>query len=467
MSHDRFNPLTVLFPSASQIDRQSNNVKPFSAWLPIASPEFTWDWKHLKLIRSHLADVTLGTCKRLILTMPPQHGKTELVTVRYPVWRIARDPKLRVAITSYGQRQANKYSRKARRVGIGHINFAPDRNSVEEWETWEGGSFITRGVGAGITGNPVDLLVIDDPYKDAKQAFSTAYRETVWSWWTDSLKTRLSKDAAVIVIHTRWKTDDLAGRLEKEGGWRVVTLPAIAEPTIETPDPVGRAWGEPLCDQLHPLSQLEEFRKTSPISFRSLYQQKPLDLEGGFFKGLEKLKPMPMPLPVNFTHRVRFWDLASTESQAGADPDYTVGVLIGKHNDGTFWVLNVIRDRVGPKAVRELIRSTAAMDGRSVPIRVEREGGASGKMVADQLVTETLVGFSALAVRPDGGKAERAEPFASQVEAGNVRIAEGEWNTAYLDELRAFPNGNHDDQVDGSSGGFLEVAKPLPRWESI
>lgn len=431
----------------------------YTPWLARASPEFTWDWPHLAHIRSHLADVTRGHVKRLLLSMPPQHGKTESLTVRYPVWRLVREPTLRVAITSYGQRQANKYSRKSRRVAVAAgVRISRDRNAVDEWETAAGGTFLARGVGAGITGNPVDLLVIDDPYKDAKQALSPTYRATVWDWWTDALKTRLSKDAAVVVVHTRWSTDDLIGRLEAEGGWRVVSLPALA---TADGDPIGRKRGEPLCPELHPLEQIEDARRGNPVSFEALYQQKPLDLEGGFFRGLERVAVVDArPAADQFEQVVRFWDLASTEASAGADPDWSVGTLMGRHRDKTFWVLDVVRVRVGPRGVRDVIRQTAMLDGVKIPVRVEREGGASGKIAADLIVREELAGWSAKAVQPEGSKAERADPFASQVEAGNVKAVRADWNREWLAELRAFPNGSHDDQVDSASGAFRAIAKP-------
>lgn len=399
--------------------------------------------------------MTLGTCPRLILNMPAQHGKSQLVTIRYAVWRLLREPTLRVAVTAYGQDLANGFSRAARRLVREQGAAFGDTERVDEWETAAGGVFLARGMGSGITGKAVDLLIVDDPYKDARQAKSPTYRNAVWEWWTDALMKRLSKNAHVIVIHTRWHTDDLTGRLMAGGGWRHVKLKAIAEPG----DEMGRAAGEPLCADLHPLPKLEAERAANPVSFRSMGQQEPMDIEGGFFKGLERVPIVgAMPTADQFTRRVRFWDLASTEAQTGADPDWTAGVLMGKHKDGTFWVLDVVRRRLGPQGVRDLLRQTAQADGTAVPVRVEREGGASGKLAAHDIVKD-LAGFSAAAVRPEGSKAERADPWGSQIEAGNVRLVRAEWNRDYLAEHQAFPSGTHDDMVDASSGCFREVAR--------
>ena len=432
----------------------------YTPWLEGVStrhfPGFNWHYPHITAVREALARVTRGECKRLIISMPPQHGKSSVLTVPYPVYRLCRDPRLRVAVGGYSQTHANRFSRKSRRIAVQCLNLSKERKAVNEWETAEGGSYVSVGKGAGITGLPVDLLIIDDPHKDAAEAMSEAERENVWEWWTDSLFTRLSKDGAVILVMTRWHTKDLAGRLYEKGGWDSVVLRGLAED------------GLALCPELHPVEQLEEARKNNPISFEALYQQRPLDLTGGFFRGLEKIPVIEAaPVPDNFVRRIRAWDLASTEAQAGADPDYTAGVLIGKHKDGTFWVLDVVRERLGPRGVRDLIKQTAQRDGVEVPIRLEREGGASGKMATLSIIADDLAGYSAVAVKPSAGKAERAEPWAAQVEAGNVRIVRTAHTGAFLDEHRAFPSGKHDDMVDAASLSFGAVAAGGVVWTMV
>lgn len=444
----------------NQTTKTQSSERGYTPWLKTISPQhfpgFDWEYDHLTRVRKALAKVTLGTCKRLIVSMPPQHGKSSVLTVPYPVYRLVRDPRLRVAVGAYNQTHANRFSRKSRRIAVGNLELSKERKAANEWETAAGGYYVAVGLGAGITGLPVDLLIVDDPVKSAAEALSPTERENVWEWWTDSLFTRLSKDAAVIVVMTRWHTEDLAGRLQAQGGWESVVMPAIALPG----DPEREA-GTVLCPQLHPIEQIEQARKNNPTSFEALYQQRPLDLEGGFFRGLEKMTVhSTAPTPDQFTRRVRFWDLASTEDQAGADPDWTAGVLMGKHRDGTFWVLDVIRQRLGPAGVRGLIRQTAAVDGHAVQIRIEREGGASGKLAADVIVREDLPGYSARAIKPVGSKAERAEPWAAQVEAGNTRIVKCENTSAFIAEHRSFPTGTHDDMVDAASGSFKDLTQP-------
>lgn len=157
------------------------------------------------------------------------------------------------------------------------------------------------------------------------------------------------------------------------------------------------------------------------------------------------------------TESVRYWDIAATEAKPGTDPDYTVGVLLGKTDDGSYYVLDVARDRRSPKGVKALLTEMAAHDGRNVPIRIEQEPGSSGKAIIDEYVT-ALDGYDVRGVRSTGSKETRAAPFSAQAEAGHVMIVRAAWNAPYINELCAFPTqGVHDDQVDGSSGAHEQL----------
>jgi predicted phage terminase large subunit-like protein len=258
----------------------------FHAWLKRVSPTMHWDWKHQLHIIEQLEKVTSGECKRLMIFLPPRHGKSELVTVRYSAWRLQRDPSLNMILGSYNQQLANRFSRKVRKVIIeaevqqaeppadagtraslpanaargvdaenSHIRASHSlragcprsdgamfpffsskpANTIAEWETAAGGGFRAVGVGGGVTGFGASLIVIDDPVKSRAEAESETYRENLWDWFNDDLYTRLEPEGSVILIQTRWHEDDLAGRLLKEmhdGGeqWTVIDLPAIAEP---------------------------------------------------------------------------------------------------------------------------------------------------------------------------------------------------------------------------------------------
>lgn len=157
--------------------------------------------------------------------------------------------------------------------------------------------------------------------------------------------------------------------------------------------------------------------------------------------------------------KVRYWDLAATSAKPGTDPDWTVGVLLGRTKENLWYVLDVRRIRATPAGVENLVKVTAGMDGQDTPIVMEQEPGSSGLGAVDRYRRHVLQGYAFYGDRPTGDKATRAAPFASVAEAGNVTLVRGDWCSAFLDELEAFPHGSHDDQVDGASGAFGWLAR--------
>jgi predicted phage terminase large subunit-like protein len=384
----------------------------------------------------------------------------------FPAWFLLVWPWKRVILCSYQHDFAAQWGGKVRDLVAAWgptfgTTVRPTSKAADRWETAHGGGMQTAGIDGPVLGKGADLLILDDVCKNAEEALSPVWRAKAWDWLTSTAYTRLEPGASVVNIQQRWHTEDVAGQqVTKElDRWSILRLPALAEEN----DPLGRSPGEALWPERYSRVELERMRSLAPMWFAAQYQQRPLDLEGGFFRGLERIRVVgAAPTSEQFRQRVRFWDLAATDAMAGADPDYTCGVLMGRHTDGTFWVLDVVRVRVGPKGVRWAIRQAAELDGPSVAIRIEREGGAAGKIAADAIVTQELAGWPAAAVRPEGSKAERAEPWGSQIEAGNVCLVRAAWNAAFLDEHRAFPTGDHDDQVDAASGAFRQLTRPAP-----
>jgi predicted phage terminase large subunit-like protein len=419
-----------------------------------------WHWPHLDHIRDHLADVTLGRCHKLILTTPPQHGKSEHLTVRYPVWRMERDQRLRVGVGAYNQTHANRFSRKSRKIARVRFPLSGERKAANEWETDAGGSYVAVGVGAGITGLPIDLMVIDDPVKGRDEADSPAYQEKVYEWYMDDVTTRLQHNAPVILVMTRWNEGDLAGRiLASEDGpnWRNVVLPAIA---LEG-DPLGRRPGEALCPDLHPIEDLEGKRKVMGEGFEGLYQGNPVP-RGGLFFRREWFGELVPEVPYRGgIRRVRYWDLAAATKDTSA---YTSGVLmasIPRPGGADYYVEDVVRVRLPPAERNDVIRQTADADRERHGFQrtwFERQPGAAGIETAQNLIRR----MAGLPVREDpitGSKQVRAEPLADAARGGTVRVCQGPWAAAYLTELASFPRGRFCDQVDSSSGAYNRLAE--------
>ena len=425
----------------------------FRQWLGEVSPGWSWDWPHLAHVRLRLQAVTEGRCRRLMVFMPPQHGKSEQVTVRYPAFRIEQNPQLRVIVGSYSQRHANKFSRKTRKLLRKRVRLSAERKAAGEWDTEAGGGYLAAGVGVGITGNPGDLIIIDDPIKSREQADSEVYREKVDDWYKEEVYTRQSPNCAIVLIMTRWHEDDLAGRLlERERDrWEVVSLPADAEEG----DPLGRTLNEPLCPERFNKAELDDRKRTLGSAYSALYRQRPVPRGGDLIKR-DWFSPLVKAVP-RVAQRVRYWDTAATEGGTGAA---TAGVLMAKTRDGLYWIEDVVRGRWSIHQRRQEQMETAKRDREQfghVTTWEEREPGGSGKESAEITVRQ-FAGYSIKIDQVRTDKLTRALPFADQAEAKNVRVLQADWTEAYLSELTSFPRGKHRDQVDATSGGFNKLA---------
>lgn len=404
---------------------------------------------HHAAIAAALEAVEAGTIKRLVITMPPRHGKSELASIRFPAWYLGRNPDKRIILASYADSLALTFGRQIRNLVRGEefravfpdVALARDSTSADHWNiAGRRGGLIAAGVGSGITGHGADLLIIDDPVKDASEADSPTVRENKWEWYTRTAYTRLQPGGSAVLIGTRWHVDDLIGRVlaQDTEHWQVLHLPAI--------DAEGRA----LWPERYPIEELRKIKDTIGLrAWESLYQGRPVLESGGIFErgwfGLVDVAPVG-------GRDVRFWDFAATEAKLRGDPDYTAGVKM-RYVAGRWFVLDVVHVQANPADVDRIVVNTAAQDGKACAVRWEIEGGASGKRDSQRL-TAMLVGYDAQGVRPQGDKVLRAKPFAAQVRAENVKLVSGRWTANYLDELASFPYGAHDDMVDATSGAF-------------
>lgn len=441
-------------------------IPPFHDWLKLISPQFQWDWPYQLYIQSHLDKVTAGSIRRLALFLPPRHGKSELATIRYPVWRIEREPGMRIIIGAYSQMLSDEFNRKARCIASERIKLSNERKAADDWQTKSGGGMRAVGVGAGMTGHGANLIIVDDPVKNREEANSEAYRRRVWDWYTNDLYTRLEPDGAIILIQTRWHEDDLAGRiLASESGrdWTVISLAAEADNMDwtgknEQPDPLGRKLGEALCPERFDLPVLAQIKTTLGRAYYALYQQKPQPLEGEMFKRAWFTIVDAVPAGANF---IRYWDKAATEG-GGCN---SAGSLWAAHG-GLFYFVDCIAGQWSAGEREAVIRQTAQLDQTrfgNVTIWIEQEPGSGGKESADASI-RNLSGFIVYADKVTGDKVTRAEPLAAQGLAGNLRMVRGNWNVATIDEFCSFPSGKFKDRVDSSSGAFNKLAIPLQIW---
>jgi predicted phage terminase large subunit-like protein len=427
---------------------------------------------HIDAALATWADAPVGDGNKLMIFCPPQEGKSQKVSRRTPAWLLTHDPTLRIAIVSYAANKAERWGRQIRRDILSHpelkITLQQDSRAAGRWETVEGGQLVCVGIDGGITGEPVDVLIIDDPVRGRAEAESTTYREAAWDWWESNGSTRLSSRGRVCLMMTRWHEDDLAGRLLKNepGQWQVVRIPAIAEEG----DPLGRAPGEELVSvqnrQPGYFSALEATR--SAYVWLSIYMQTPTAAEGMIFKRLWWRYHRPAPAGAYGSERRdlggRIWDLdtcnrfitvdlaASTKTSA----DFTVASALAFTLDGDLILLDRARARVGEEQHFDLVRPLA--DRWDIQVTWIERG-----MIGTTLIREaTTSGLIVLPLEVDTDKVTRALPAADRCKAGRVWLPAGApWLEKWLTETSQFPVGAHDDQVD-TLGHAVRVA--VTKW---
>ena len=438
---------------------------------------------------------------RLMIFMPPRHGKSELVSVRFPAWFLGRNPDLRVILASCTGSLAMTFSRKVRAIvmdepfqgvfglksGIGEpVALSQDSRAVDAWDL-EGqrGGLVAAGVGGSIIGRGANLAIIDDPFKDRNEAQSQATRDRIDDWYRSTLYTRLERGGAVVLMHQRWHEDDLAGRLLKrmigespEGDvadqWEVLCLPALAEEwsgAVERADVVralqegwyrsvdalGRAPGEPLWAGKYGLAALARIKAAvGSYEWDALYQQRPRNLEGALIKAHD-IKIIGEHLLPEKLEIARYWDLA-VSGREGAD--YIVGGKVGRHRDGRLFILDVIKlpgpwAAARPKMVQAMNRDNGVEQGIEVS---GQQGGYYQELVRDPKLARVAI----RPVNPQkvGNKRVRANVWASRIEDGLIYMLRGPWNDDFVSEALSFPRGAHDDQVDAVSGAVQMLTRP-------
>jgi predicted phage terminase large subunit-like protein len=356
-------------------------------------------------------------------------------------------------------RRTRSIVKQKRYAGIFGASLAQESQAAQEFALTNGSEYMACGILGGVTGNRANGIIIDDPIKGREQANSETVRAKTWDAYEDDLKTRLIPGGWIVIIQTRWHQDDLAGRILPEGWngesgkilckdgnhWEVLCLQAKCE--VEN-DPLGRAQGEYLWPEWFDRRHWAQFEQNIR-TWAALYQQRPTPLDGDLFKP-DQIKVIDA-LPAERIQWVRGWDLAST-----TDGDWTAGVRLGRLPDNRFVIADVVRLRVGPDARDAALVNTAALDGRTTKQSIPQDPGQAGKTQVLYL-TRSLAGYNVVSSPESGDKVTRAEPVAAQINVGNVSMLAGGWNKAFIDELRVFPNGTFDDQVDGLSRAFAEL----------
>ena len=445
------------------IERARASFWAFRQFMRPAMLKGWWQREIARQLAQFAADYKAGKRPKLVIQSPPQHGKSEQV-VDFIAWLVGQNPDLRVIYTSFSERlgiranlmmqralDSEKYRKAFPGTSINTQNVVTvSSQTLRNREILEfvgkTGYFRNTTIGGAITGESLDIGVIDDPIKGREEANSETVRDKTFDWLMDDFFTRFSENAGMIAILTRWHIDDPIGRLlERMPNVKVLSYPAIAEKDEEH-----RKKGEPLFPELKSLEFLLE-RKAAMFApyWEALYQQNPTIQSGEMFKP-DMIQTIDA-VPAGVTKWVRGWDLAST-----TDGDYTAGAKLGKLPDGRYIITDMVRLRCGPDERDAALKRTAEADGRNIHISIPQDPGQAGKTQVLYL-TRQLSGYRVKSTPESGNKETRAEPFAAQVNAGNVIMLRATWNATLIEEMRQFPHGKHDDQVDALSRTFAEL----------
>jgi predicted phage terminase large subunit-like protein len=425
--------------------------------------------KHGKILSRELQRARVRPIRTMI-SWPPGHGKTTLAT-RGIAWWISGFPADTCSFITYSNEKALKHARQVRTwVRKSGVMMDPESQAASDWKTVFGGGLMSGGLRGRLTGERIPgLLVPDDPYRRMEDAYSPVYRSLVSNWIKSVGLTRM-EGGSIVGGHTRWHHLDMIGELSGSAHWRVINLPAIAE----AGDLLGRAPGEALWPEMYPVKMcarpcghaghLEVIREqVGEWTWAALFQGRPVPLSGGMFDPSwwteRYLVPAKAP---DIGLRVRAWDLASTGAPGGPA---TVGVLMRLTPEQEYIVEHVKVLRLSPGARDAQILETARNDGVDVHISLPQDPGQAGNSQKAHF-GKLLDGF-VFECTPEGSdnvnggrsKRDRALPFASQVESGNVYLVIADWNSEYVAELGLFPAGSLSDQVDASSRAYHYLNK--------
>lgn len=481
--------------------------------------QYPW-WKpvrHIQMVVKKLEQVELYIrtkgrkgIGRLIVEMPPRHGKTLTCSQLFPAWLLGRMPDSRIILTSYAADLAGENSRKLREIINSQrfgavfggksalsapVELSYDSRAKQSWDLAEPhrGGCASAGVGGGITGKGAHLLVVDDPFKNREEADSEARREYVLKWYSSSAETRLEDGGAVIVFHTRWHQDDLTGQLLKAmmshdlaEQWEVIHLPALAYKKsqyarnkaeqrealldgiwLDIKDPLGRKPGQALWPEKYDRQRLLEVKAQNEArgtmeDWYSLYQQWPRPMEGSFF-GPEDFEIIDASKVPGGLQWYRLCDPAISQKRTA---DFNASVAEALDEEGNLYLRDMIKVRGWAEFKQQFV--SAALSDLEVGTIWGIETVAFQSLAFQELIQDKrLVNVPIIAVPTEKDKVARARPLQTRAKAGKVFLVKGAWNRDFINEALSFPKGRHDDQIDSASGGLRMIADGQQRYVSM
>lgn len=407
-------------------------------WLP---------YEYLVAISVAIARAIHAGGGRTIVSIPPRHGKSELISHWTPAWYLDTFPDRRVMLASYEADFAAHWGRKVRTFfetdGVpSNTRVRGNSHAADRWETTAGGSMNTAGVGGAFTGKGGDLLLVDDPVKNWVEASSPGRRQVIWDWFVSTFLTRAEPDASIFILMTRWHEDDLAGRLLREhpGVWNEIKMPAI--------DVDGCA----LCPERYSVADLEAIKKAiGSFMFGALYQQNPVPPEGGIFK--RQWFKLWTVMPARFDEIIQSWDLPLDKTETSSFASGQVWGRLGADH----YLIDEVHEQLDFPGICEAIEKTSATWPQARTKVIENKAAGGPAIATLKRKISGLVPYN-----PKGSKEARAISVSGIVEAGNVWLPHPSvhpWSRDFLEEVCTFPKAAFKDRVDAMVQALLRFSK--------
>ena len=442
------------------------------------NPDYLAGWVHkdicARLERFMLA-VEEGRNPRLMLQMPPRHGKSTLASQEFPAWLLGHHPNWELIVTSYAETLALDFSRAVRermrdpefQVLFPDTRLDKENQNAKGWKTTRKGGFLPAGVEGPITGKGAHVLIIDDPIKNSQEAESEVKRAGILKWYSSTAYTRLAPGAGVLIIQTRWHLDDLSGRLEAdmaEGNGDVFEV--VRYPAMAVTDEKHRAKGDPLHAERYSYAQLKMIRKAvGERTWAALYQQNPVPEHGAQFQQsmIHYYQPDELPEPLT---KATTWDLAIGQKEVN---DKTVGFTWGRDIAGDFWFIDCRHGHFDAlEIVEEICDSYEKHDPYTVGIEKDKTALALGPLLDTIIEDRGLYGLHVTELRPmlEGNKVKRCRTLQGLMRRGKIHLPHpdtADWVEEFVTELLQFPYGRRDDHVDAAAWlALMSVEMPAP-----
>jgi predicted phage terminase large subunit-like protein len=429
---------------------------------------------HIEVLAAKLEEVRRGSCRRLIVNVPPRHLKSHAISIAFPAWVLGHDPAKQILSVTYAQDLSDNFARKSRTLmtspfyeALFDTRLSKGREAVSDYETTDSGYRLSTSVGGVLTGRGADIIIIDDPLK-ADDALSDRCRRSVNEWYDNTPRSRLNSQekGAIIIVMQRLHADDLVAHVQEHESWDVLSFPAIAEKdeTYNVWTPYGRRrihrkTGEILQpSRLSPTTLEIQRRGMTEYNFVAQYLQDPQPPSGIIVKR-EWLKSYgPDDLPKQFDQILQSWDTANKDTELS---NFSVCTTWGLKERYLF-LLDVYRHKLEFPDLKRAVRQLAALHRAKI---VLIEDKASGSSLIQELRAEH---FSLVQAAPamDGDKVMRLRAQTAKIEGGFVLFPkQAHWLEAYLRELISFPNSKYDDQVDSTVFALAwSTLNPSYRW---